>query len=338
MNSIKIFYFSGTGNAKQIAKWFSEFAVEKNIDCQLFDIATTNVKSIDYIKPDDFIIIISPIHGFNYPPIALKFICKFPKGKNRVALMCTGGGIKTGRFITPGLAGAAFMFSSTVMRSKGYKISGQIIFDMPTNFTSLHPAMGEKSANFVYEKNYALVKKHFEEFYKGKSVFVALRRIIADIIVGIPSIAYLYWGRFFLSKTLYASHKCNNCNICKKQCPVQAIKTVNKRPFWTHKCESCLKCLNKCPSRAIEAAHGLVALVFYLWITGSALIAGLFPAILENWLVSFLVCDVILFFGSLFVLYRLQHLLLKNRIIAKIISFTSLTHYKFWGRYNCKNK
>ena len=121
MNTIKIFYFSGTGNAKQVAIWFSELAVEKNIDCQLFGIAKTDVRSINYVNPQDLIIFIAPIHGFNYPKIALDFIRRFPKGKNSVVLMCTDGGIKIGRIITPGLAGAAFMTSSVILWKKGYK-------------------------------------------------------------------------------------------------------------------------------------------------------------------------------------------------------------------------
>jgi len=338
MNAIKFFYFSGTGNAKQTALWFSELAAEKNIDCQLFDIAKTDVRSIDYINPEDLVIFISPIHGFNYPKIALDFIRRFPEGKNRVVLMCTGGGIRLGRIITPGMAGAAFMLSSLILWKKGYKNVGQIIFDMPTNWISLHPAMREKGAKFVFEKNHALVKKHFEKLYAGKKDFTALNRIVADAIVAIPSFAYLFWGRFFMSKTLYASHKCNNCNLCVKECPVKAIKIINQRPFWTYKCESCMKCLNICPVHAIEAAHGLVALVFYVWIAGSAVLMGLFPNLFQHWLIDFLIIDVPLFFGSLFLLYRVQHLLLKNRIVAKIISFTSLTRYKFWGRYILNKK
>jgi ferredoxin/flavodoxin len=333
MKAIKLFFFSGTGNAKQIAAWISEMAVEKNIGCQLYDIAKTDVKSIDYINSEDFVIIIAPIHGFNYSKMVLDFICRFPKGKNHVALMCTAGGIKIGRIITPGVAGAAFMFSSAVLRRKGYKISGEIIFDMPTNWVSLHPAMSEKSAKFVFEKNHTLVKKHVEKLFEGKPNFAARKRIIADVIVGLPSVMYLYWGRFFMSKTLYASHKCNNCNLCIEKCPVKAINTIDRHPFWTVKCESCMKCMNNCPVRAIEAAHGLVILVFYLWIAGTPLLLGLLPAFFQHRLIEFLIFDVLYFFGLLFLLYRFQHLLLKNRVIAKIISFTSLTFYKFWGRY-----
>ena len=342
MSAIKIFYFSGTGNAKQIAQWFSELAAERNTDCQLIDIAKTDVKSIaaspqwEGLRGGDLLIFISPIHGFNYPKIVLNFIRRFPKGKNRTVLMCTGGGVRVGCFIIPGLAGAAFMHSSLVLWKKGYKIAGQIIFDMPANFISLHPAWSEKSMKFFFEKNHILVKKHFEKIYAGKNDFAALNRIVADVIVAIPSFAYLFWGRFFLSKTLYASHKCNNCNLCVKECPAKAIKIVNQRPFWTYRCEGCMRCLNICPVRAIEAAHGLVALVFYIWIAGSALFLELFPNIFHHWFVSFLAFDVLLFFGSLFLLYRLQHLLLKNRVISKIISLTALTHYNIWGRYRMK--
>jgi len=342
MNSIKFFYFSGTGNAKQVAQWFSELAAEKNIECQLFDIAKTDVGSITSspqlggLREADLLFFISPIHGFNYPTIMLNFICRFPKGKNRVVLMCTAGGIKIGRVITPGVAGAAFMTSVAILWKKGYKNVGQIIFDMPTNWVSLHPAMSEKSAKFVYEKNRTLVKKHFENFYADRNDFSALKRIVADIIVAPISFGYLFFGRFFLSKTLYASHKCDNCHLCVKECPVQAIKIVDGRPFWTYKCEACMRCLNICPVRAIEAAHGLVALVYFIWVAGSAILVGLFPNLFHLWLAEFFLIDVLLFLGLLFLLYRFRHHLLKNRVIAMIIPFTSLTYYKFWGRYFLK--
>ena len=331
---MKIFYFSGTGNAKQIATWFSELAIERGTDCQLFNMAETDVKSIDYIRPQDLLIFIAPIHGFNYPKTALHFISRFPKGKNRIVLMCTRGGTRIGRLLIPGVTGAAFMLSSIILNRKGYKIVGQVPFDMPTNWISLHPAPGGKTMKFVFEKNQIRVQKHFEIIFSGKNDFAARKETILDIITGLPSFAYLYWGRFFLSKTLFASSKCTYCNLCVRECPAKAIKIVNKRPFWTIKCESCMHCINACPSRAIETAHGLLILVFYLLIVGTPILMGLLPLLCHHWFISFLMFDVLLFFGLLFILYRFQHILLKNKVVAKIITYTSLTHYKFWGRYN----
>ena len=330
---IYIFYFSGTGNAKQIATWFSELTVEKGTECQLFNMAETDVKSIDYIDPQDLLIFIAPIHGFNYPKTALRFIRKFPKGKNRIVLMCTRGGTRIGPLLIPGITGAAFIVSSIILKIKGYVVAGQVPFDMPTNWTSLHPAPGDKTMKSILEKNQIRVRKHFEIIYSGKNDYAARKEVILDIITGIPSFAYLYWGRFFLSKTLYASSKCTQCNLCVRDCPVKAITIVDKRPYWSIKCESCMHCINICPFRAIEAAHGLLVLVFYLWIVGTPILMGLLPLLFHHWLIAFLVFDVLLFFGLLFLLYRFQHFLLKNRTVAKIIAYTSLTHYKFWRRY-----
>jgi hypothetical protein len=68
----------------------------------------------------------------------------------------------------------------------------------------------------------------------------------------------------------------------------------------------------------------------------TAMLMGLLPVFFHHWLIEFLICDVLLFIGTIFLLYRFRHLLLKNRAIAKIITFTSLTRYKFWGRYYYK--
>jgi hypothetical protein len=75
---IRIYYFSGTGNAKIISYWIREFATEKNIICNLENIDTARHNSID-IDPSTLVIIISPIHGFNYPPITLDFYSPISK-------------------------------------------------------------------------------------------------------------------------------------------------------------------------------------------------------------------------------------------------------------------
>jgi flavodoxin len=46
MDSIQkatIFYFSGTGNAKRIALWFSGFAERKGTDCKIYNIAKCEI-------------------------------------------------------------------------------------------------------------------------------------------------------------------------------------------------------------------------------------------------------------------------------------------------------
>ena len=110
IEELQIFYFSGTGNARKIAKWLSEYALKKQIICKIFNIAKMELDSI-LINRNALIVIISPIHGFNYPKITLDFIRHFPNGKNKIVLMNTRAGLKIGSLITPGLTGIAFLIS-----------------------------------------------------------------------------------------------------------------------------------------------------------------------------------------------------------------------------------
>ncbi|VBB48274.1 conserved membrane hypothetical protein [uncultured Paludibacter sp.] len=332
-SKLVIFYFSGTGNAKQIAYWFSEFAVKKEIDCQIFNIAKTSVQTIPTLSKDTLIFFVSPIHGFNFPKITLDFIRHFPKGKSKIVLMNTRAGMKIGRYVTPGLTGIAFMVSSLILKIKGYTIAGQIPFDMPSNWISLHPALNEKTVKYLHKVNYRRVKKHAEKIFDGKRDFLALRDLIQDILISPIALAYYFIGRFALAKTFYASVKCVNCGLCIKQCPIKAIKTINNRPYWTFKCESCMRCMNNCPKKAIETAHGLIVFVSLL---SSAISTFLLDNLLNISIKSTSIKTIIfsIFFIFLtWIFYALQHLLLKNKFIGKLISFLSFTHYKFWGRY-----
>ncbi|HSW54229.1 MAG TPA: EFR1 family ferrodoxin [Ignavibacteriaceae bacterium] len=332
-SELVIFYFSGTGNSKQVAKWISEFAAARGMNCQLFDISKTDISELETLHSNVLIIIISPVHGFNYPKITLDFIRRFPKGKNKLVLMNTRAGMKIGSFITPGLTGIAFILSSLLLKRKGYKIVGQIPFDMPSNWISIHPALNERTVKFIHQKNYDRVKKHSDKILAGKKDFLALRDLIQDILIAPISLGYYLVGRYAFAKTFYASYKCDNCDICIKQCPVNAIEKINNRPYWTFNCESCMKCMNSCPKRAIETAHGLfIITLFLISILSSLIITPLLPESGINDLIRFLIVNSV-FVTFLWILYKAQHLIIGKKFVGKLIVVTSLTYYKFWGRY-----
>lgn len=328
-----IFYFSGTGNAKQVTSWLAEFAGKKGVACQTFDISKVDPGSLEAISRDTLIIIISPVHGFNFPKITLNFIERFPKGKNNIVLMNTRAGMKIGHFITPGLTGIAFILSSFLLMRKGYKITGQIPFDMPSNWISIHPSLNKQTIKFIHQKIYFRTEKHAVKIFSGKRDFLAFRDILQDLLISPVSMGYYLIGRFAFAKSFYASKDCDNCGICLNSCPVSAIIRVNNRPFWTFKCESCMKCMNFCPRKAIDTSHGLLATAYVLGSTlTSYILSHLFTITIQPGF-SRLLLSSLIFLGLLWGLYKFQHVLLGNEIIRKLITFTSLTHYKFWGRY-----
>lgn len=333
MKNIIIFYFSGTGNAKSIAEWIKEFSDQKNINCVLYNIAGQKTTPLPEFSDDTLLILISPIHGFNYPKITLDFIRSFPKGKNDIILMNTRAGMKIKNWVTPGLTGVAFYLASLLLKIKGYNIKGHIPYDMPSNWISLHPALNLNTIKYIHKTIYSRVYNHFNRILQGEKLFLSKKEIIQDLLISPVSILYYFVGRFIIAKTFFANHKCDNCGFCIKGCPVSAIKEINNKPFWTVHCESCMKCMNYCPKQAIETAHGLIVFTAVIY---SLLIETLYLLIFKKTStfepLDFVAANIV-FFSLILISYRIQHYLLKIKFFARVISFASLTYYKFWGRY-----
>ncbi|MDR0872702.1 MAG: EFR1 family ferrodoxin [Prevotellaceae bacterium] len=336
--NLTIYYFSGTGNAWQIALWFSEYAKEKDIDCQMIDIVHCSGVARN-ASMENLICFVSPVHGFNYPKIMLDFIRRFPKGKNQVILMNTRGGLRIGRWVSAhcGVSGAAFFVSALILKLKGYKITGMLPFDMPSNWFLINPAYSQKSVQIIFDKNKRRVKLHAEKIFAGKPNFYALRDIVQDTLTAVVSPLYLFAGRFFLSKQFFASSNCNHCGKCEENCPVKAIRNIGGKPYWTARCESCMKCMADCPQNAVETAHGLLLALIVICPPLIAFFSDFLPHIFENKTLHFIYENVVIF-TMLYFLYFLQHILLKNRYLSRIITFFSLTHYKWWGKRNPKIK
>jgi Pyruvate/2-oxoacid:ferredoxin oxidoreductase delta subunit len=329
-----IYYFSGTGNSKNAALWFSQVADENNIERQIINIAQIDRHSIEPPEPDSLVVIISPIHGFNYPRIVLNFIMRFPKGKNKVVLMNTRAGMLIGRFITPGLTGIAFYLSALIFKLKGFAIKAIYPVDMPSNWISVHPGLNDRTVKYLHEKNRERVTAFAQKILSGKSYFRALLEVY-DILFAPLALGYFFVGRFLFAKTFFASRDCNNCDMCLKDCPVKAIIKVDNRPFWTFNCESCMKCMSNCPKKAIETGHGYIFAFVHVFIAVILMVfykyfnAYLFH--IENAFTK-IVFESTLFIAFLAFWYRLVHWLLRYKVLERLTVYTSLTKYKWWGR------
>lgn len=335
--SCTIFYFSGTGNAKQIAQWLYEKFTEFSIPTEIYPIQKSNNIHIPNSKKD-LIICISPVHGFNFPPIMLSFLYRFKKGENPVYIMNTRAGMKIGSWVTPGLSGISLYLAACIMKLKGYSIRGLIPFDMPSNWLSLHPALNTNTYTYLFATNYSRVDAYSKKIYAGKRIFKSCIELIQDIIISPIAIAYYCIGRFFIAKSFYATSACTQCNICINNCPVQAISYKNKRPYWSFTCESCMKCMNSCPSRAIETWHGIITFILVIksiFISSSIyfIFQNKIHFDLEHSLYDYIISPLTLLTFT-YIIYRISHWLLRYKWYERIVIITSLTSYAFWGR--CK--
>jgi len=340
---MRIFYFSGTGNAKKVAEWMNEYANEKGVASEAIDISKMENRSIQPL-PNEILGLISPTHGFNYPPIMINFVFRFPrtKFKNDVFIMNTRAGMKLSKLFLPGLSGITLLLAAITLRIKGYRIVGMRSIDLPSNWISLHPGLKEKVVLSMHERCKKISIAFIDKMINRKKNYRALYDLPLDLLISPIALGYYFIGRFVLAKTFYASASCDNCMLCINQCPVKAIKLVANRPFWSYRCESCMKCMNNCPKRSIETAHGyligsiillnstIFAVIYkylsnsrYFNITGDSVMESLLRITLEStFLLAFLILS-----------YRIVHYLRKFRIFEWLIVYTSLTKFNFWRRY-----
>jgi len=339
-----IYYFSGTGNAKNASRWINNVAKEIGLETRLI-----NIDRFEEIEPPEIIDrtligFCSPTHGFNLPPIVLKFIRKFPRVKNAdVFILNTRAGMKLYKLFLPGLSGLAQILPALILRFKGFKIVGMQPLDLPANWLLLHPGLRPNVVDSMYERYQKITQKFATKLIHGNRVYKALLSLPLDIAIVPISIGYFFFGRFFLSKTMIATDACTNCGKCIKQCPVKAISYVNDRPFWSYKCESCMRCVNHCPERAIEAMQTFAISLFFIssWVLSPFLIFllkefGIWEMIKQSVLTQKIwsIVYTFIFLVFIFLLYRILHFLMRYKIVNRIVTYTSLSSYKFWRRYN----
>ena len=338
-----IYYFSGTGNAKRAAEWFADVARLQGINTIIVNIDRFTEITLPAVEGKTLIGFFSPTHGFNLPPIMLKFIYKFPRRKNTcVFILNTRAGLKLSKLFVPGLSGLAQFFPAMMLFLKGYRIVGMQPMDLPSNWISLHPGVKQKVVTSIFERCERITKKFSERILSGKTKYKALLSTPFDLAVAPIALGYYFIGRFGIAKTFVASKNCNGCELCFKQCPVNAIRMVDSRPFWTFRCESCMRCMNTCPERAIETAQGFTALIWWLilgvivpWIAKEFYGIKIFSMNSESWQAGLLetLAGSEIGLAVVWAGYQVMHYLMRFPYFEKLIIYTSLTKYKFWRRY-----
>ena len=343
MNSfdkILVFYFSGTGNALAAANWINSFSKSINIESQIINIADhPNLNEIT-IEENTLIGFCYPTHGFNAPPIVIKFLRKFPSTNKKVKFFTlnTRAGMKASKIFTPGISGLAFILPLIILLLKGYKSVGYRPLDLPSNWISIHPGLKKQVIESIFKRCKPLTTVFISKIMSGKKSFNRLYELPIDVAISPLALGYYFYARFILSKTFIATKDCNQCGLCEKECPVNAIIIKDKLPYWTYKCESCMHCMNSCPQRAIETPHGFTAIA---WVMAFTVLPPLIMVMKESFgtqesdFSKLFVKVLIYVLGWLLIvgLYKLVHKLMKFKIVNEIVRYTSLTTFKFWRRY-----
>jgi Pyruvate/2-oxoacid:ferredoxin oxidoreductase delta subunit len=343
---VVIYFTSGTGNSFRAAVLAGQSA-------EATGAAAVRVVEIEQARPaaeklsgsGSLLGIVMPTHGFIAPWHMLKFAAGLPRGRGAAAFcLATRAGMKLGPVFTPGISGSGTFLISLLLALKGYSVRGILSLDMPSNWTSLHPALPPASVRAIIARAEPVVAQFMTRILSGRwSWFTVsnLYELLWGILLFPVSLSYLAIGRIGLAKLFFANGHCNACGVCQENCSLGAVRLRGRKkpwPFWSYHCASCMRCMAYCPRQAIEASWTWAALLFwlgsastttYLLHWGSGFVPGL-ARLGDSWLKWILYavyCD-----AAYLATYYLFYALVRVPLLNKIFSYTTPT--RLYRRYH----
>lgn len=340
------YYLSGTGNSFRISRLIGDISEEKGLNTIVMSVnEATPLTDIDD-SGNCILGLVFPTHGFTAPWYIIKFACRLPRVKKTHAFcIATRAGLRFGTVFTPGIGGSATFLVAAILLIKGFRVQGVTGIDMPSNWYSFHPIQKKESISLIINRAKVKSSDFMNQILAGKKCWFTPTNLYEALwtpLLAIISLAYLFFGRFFLAKLFFANLDCDGCGICANNCPVNGIEMVGKqnpRPFWKYNCESCMRCAAFCPKKAIEAGHSWGVILWmittvpvsYYLITGLNKylpnLSGLIDIKIKK------ILDIIYFYSSLVLSYHLFQLLIKFKPFKLLFTWTTLTHLRVWGRY-----
>lgn len=251
MNTIEIYYFSGTGNSLFVAKELSDKLGKSKlipiVSLLKQDKIKINAKTVGFVFP---------IHGLTMPVVLKNFLRKLVfEDVDYLFAVATRGGTKCLAFDK---------MNKMLMKKARKKLDSSFIitmlsndpkfevYDLPTDEDISKTEKKVKNTAETIAKVVSNREQHFDkdtdyvDFPYNKFLNYLMERLV---LFGMFTIDVTNVNKYF-----YADSKCIGCGICERVCLSGKITMADSKPLWQNhiKCYFCYACLNFCPKQSIQ--------------------------------------------------------------------------------------
>jgi ferredoxin len=253
MDSMEIYFFSGTGNTlflvKELKKRIPETILVPIAALRESKIVIPKSKKIGFCFPN---------HGGQIPVAMKIFINKLKlKGDKHLFTLVSSGGTGCNAFDT----------IDKIVKKNGLKLNGKFLINVPsfnpkTDDINLFPSKAELESfmNTVPEKldTIANAINQSNNLTKLDAPPYQLPWIIEKILAPLVLNIYEHYPSF-LKDYFYVDSNCTGCGVCEQVCPTGRIE-IEKAPVWNSKiqCYTCHACLAFCSTRAIQVKSKII--------------------------------------------------------------------------------
>ncbi|MBE7070553.1 MAG: flavodoxin [Ruminococcaceae bacterium] len=238
-----VFYFSGTGNSRFVAKRIAEAVSSEARDITTYTKAN---EKPSFTEPGVYVFV-CPSYMSAPARAMTDFIewADFPKGIKAYFIVTCAASMG----ITPRV-------TSELCGKKGFQYMGAAQIEMPQNYIALFTTKEveeniniiEKAENEIGRISPLIANGEVLETKKIGSVEYSVTKWVRDV----------YYKSFMKTTKFKATGKCISCGKCAKICPLSNITMKDGKPSWGSNCTHCMACINQCPKDAIEYGKGSV--------------------------------------------------------------------------------
>lgn len=232
-----IFYFSGTGNSRFIAKRIQEKTGDEMYSLN----EAIKQKKIFSGKTPETAVFVVPAYAWRIPEIVETWIrkSKFDIGMKAYFVMTCGDGI-----------GNAAKYARKLCEDKVFTYMGCAGILMPENYLAMFRVPSEEEAKNIIADAEPKIRQVEEQILAGDPLTEEPVSMLGAVCSG--PVNLLFYPLFVHANKFNVDNCCTGCGKCVKVCPRNNIQLVNGRPQWGDKCTHCMACITQCPAKSIE--------------------------------------------------------------------------------------
>ncbi len=235
-------YFSGTGNSRYIAEYFS-----RTMGCEHYSIE----EDIDFkklISTNDPITFCYPTYGSCVPFIMREFILEYKKYLNDKKLIILSTQLL--------FSGDGARVLTELLEDIKYKVIYAEHFNMPNNICNLpiftNPSK-KKIGKYISKANKKINK--ISKYIKKGTIKKRGFNIISKYLGLISQRIYFKDIEEKAKNDVRITRDCILCGKCVRICPTHNLEKVGSRIEQKGKCTLCYRCVNECPVKAITVLY-----------------------------------------------------------------------------------